>query len=442
MDGTIEVLSANIIAENIIAQVDDSGHRQLMLDEIDDHRRLKNAIPQSQGTYKTRSGNERKKRTTRGWEVHVRWKDGSGDWIALKNIKESYPVQLAEYAVSNNLDKEPAFAWWVPFTLRKRKAIIEKIKSKYWQKTHKYGIRIPKNVKEAKEIDDKNGNRHWQDAIKLEMTNNRVAFETYDGDVNDLIGYEEITAHLIFDVKLSDNFRRKARLFVADGHLVETPAAITYSTVVTRDSVRILLMIAALNGLAVMGADIQNAFLSAPNLEKNWIRAGPEFGAEQGKVFIVVRALYGLKSACAAFRAFMAKKLDEAGFSSSQADPDVWLRPAVKEDGSDYYEYIIMYVDDVLAISHDATRILKGLEGDTIRYKNNKISPPEMYLGARLMYKSINDIKCWTITSSDYIQAAVHTVKDAIKDKIWRLPSRVTTPMSSNYVPETDCSDE
>ena len=66
-----------------------------------------------------------------------------------------------------------------------------------------------------------------------------------------------------------------------------------------------------------MGTDVQNAFLSADNLEKHWIRAGPEFGAEQGKVFIVVRALYGLKSASVAFRYFMANKLDEIGFKYS-----------------------------------------------------------------------------------------------------------------------------
>ena len=111
-----------------------------------------------------------------------------------------------------------------------------------------------------------------------------------------------------------------------------------------------------------MGADVQNSFLSADNLEKHWIRAGPKFGEEQGKVFIVVRALYGLKSASAAFRSFIAKKLDEIGFNSSPADPDVWLRPVIKSDGEEYCEYVLMYVDDILAISIDPTRILKSME--------------------------------------------------------------------------------
>ena len=197
---------------------------------------------------------------------------------------------------------------------------------------------------------------------RLIRVSSRVGFEEFDGDVNKLVGYQQLTAHMVFDVKLAENFRRKAR-YCADGHKVETPAFLTYSTVVARDSVRIILMVAALNDLEIKGADIQNAFLSAPNLEKHWMIAGPEFGSEQGKTFLVVRALYGLKSVSAAFRAFMAKKLDDIGFKSSVADPDVWLRPAVKPDGFEYYEYVLMYVDDILAISVDATQVLKSLEG-------------------------------------------------------------------------------
>ena len=114
-------------------------------------------------------------------------------------------------------------------------------------------------------------------------------------------------------MKLSEKFIRKARFF-ADGNLFKTPASITYSTVVLRDSVRILIFVADLNNLKKMGADVQNAFLSAENLEKHWIRDGTEFGAEQGKVFIVIRDLYRLKYASADFRSFMAKKLYDIGF--------------------------------------------------------------------------------------------------------------------------------
>ena len=83
-------------------------------------------------------------------------------------------------------------------------------------------------------IDSENGNTLWADSIELEMKNNIVAFEEYDGKIEDLVAFEQISGHLIFDVKLSENFQRKAR-FVADGHLVETPDSVTYSAVVSRD---------------------------------------------------------------------------------------------------------------------------------------------------------------------------------------------------------------
>ena len=118
--------------------------------------------------------------------------------------------------------------------------------------------------------------------------------------MRDLVGYEKITDHLIYEVKLTENIRQKTG-FVANGHLMDSPSFITYSTVVSRDSVRIFILVAALKNLEVMRADIHNEFLSDPILEKHWIRSRTEFGAEQGKVFIFVRALYGLKFPIADF---------------------------------------------------------------------------------------------------------------------------------------------
>ena len=82
--------------------------------------------------------------------------------------------------------------------------------SKYWERTHKFGIRIPKNVKEAMQIDKENGNTMWMDAMKKEMGNVRVAFEEHNGNPNELVGYQKIECHMIFDIKLSENSRRKA----------------------------------------------------------------------------------------------------------------------------------------------------------------------------------------------------------------------------------------
>jgi hypothetical protein len=228
-----------------------------------------------------------------------------------------------------------------------------------------------------------------------------------------VVGYTQITGHIVFDVKLGENFRRKAR-YCADGHKTGAPASVTYSTVVAEILYCILLAVAALNDLKVLGADVQNAFLTAPNKEKVWMIAGPEFGADEGKTFLVVRALYGLKSASFSFRSYMAEKLADLGFQSTIDDPDVWLRAASKGDGEQYYEYVLMYVDDILAISCDPNAILEDVQ-KTFKLKNDKIEPPEFYLGAKLQEKPINGLNCWTITSQDYVKAAVKNVEEAIK---------------------------
>ena len=61
----------------------------------------------------------------------------------MKDLKDSYPVQLADFAVANTIDDELAFAWWVPYVQQKRESIIKKVKSKYWQRMHKYCVRVP-----------------------------------------------------------------------------------------------------------------------------------------------------------------------------------------------------------------------------------------------------------------------------------------------------------
>ena len=72
----------------------------------------------------------------------------------------------------------------------------------------------------------------------------------------DFVGFQEIKFHVIFDVKM--DLTRKARM-VAGGHTWETPASLNYSSVVSRDSVRIALLIAALNDLDIMACDIGSA---------------------------------------------------------------------------------------------------------------------------------------------------------------------------------------
>ena len=76
---------------------------------------------------------------------------------------------------------------------------------------------------------------------------------------------------------------------------------------------------------------------------------GPEFGQDCGKKALVVRALYGLKSAGAAFRNHLADCMDFLKFKPCLADPDLWYKAEVNPvNNQKYYSYVLLYVDDVL----------------------------------------------------------------------------------------------
>ena len=105
-----------------------------------------------------------------------------------------------------------------------------------------------------------------------------------------------------------------------------------------------------------------------------------------GKVYIITKALY-----CAAFRAFLVERLDEMGFKSSISDPDIWLHPEVKPYGEQYYEFVLVYVDDILGIIINAMEVLLEIY-ERYKFKKNKIKPPEIYLGRMLENKNLNGL--------------------------------------------------
>ena len=143
-------------------------------------------------------------------------------------------------------------------------------------------------------------------------------------------------AHLAFLVK--SIFTSKTR-WVLDGYKTPDPIGSTYAGVVSRESVRIAFTYAALNDFDVYAADVRNAYLQAPSSQKDYIICGPEFGLENvGKVALIQRALYGGKSAGKDFRNHLRSCMLHLEFESCPADPDVWMRPARKADGSTYYE--------------------------------------------------------------------------------------------------------
>ena len=119
------------------------------------------------------------------------------------------------------------------------------------------------------------------------MKNIRPDFEVREKDISKLPpGYQKITCHIIFDVKMGKNFRSKAR-FVADGHKTKNLASMTYSSVVSRDSVWIALTIAALNDLDVLASDIQNNYLRTDCRERVFLIARTKLGSQDRKNMLV-----------------------------------------------------------------------------------------------------------------------------------------------------------
>ena len=284
-DGAVKQYAANTIADNMYAQVDSEGYQHSLLDSIIDFGTDGNAIVRGNEFVVTRRGRRRLRKTTVGWKLLVAWKDGSEQWIPLSIMKESNPVEVAEFAKSCGLLDEPAFKWWAPYTLKKRDRIIASVKTRVRKATHKYGVKIPTSTEHALKIDERNGNTLWRDALKKEMYNVSIAFEILDSGEKAPPGWTRSSGHIIFDVKM--DFTRKAR-WVKDGHKTPDPEWSTYAGFVSRESVRIALTYAALNDLGIVAADIKNAYLQAPASEKHYIVCGTEFGLEhEGKVALI-----------------------------------------------------------------------------------------------------------------------------------------------------------
>jgi hypothetical protein len=141
-DGSLNLFNTNMIIENLISQIDSQGKVHLLFQHISDHRQTHHNVsslsPHS---------------PLLGWELPVDWANGTTSWLPLMDVKQSNPIELAEYAVANQLADKPTFSWWVCNTLRKRDHFIKKVKTHYWKRIHKYGVELPISVSQALAID-------------------------------------------------------------------------------------------------------------------------------------------------------------------------------------------------------------------------------------------------------------------------------------------------
>ena len=98
-DGQLKEYAANVIAENMLTQVDSDGYSLTMMEAIVDYRKDEAvAVPKDDKYVITSTGQKRQRKTTIGWSLLVRWADESESWIPLKDLKESHPCETAEFA--------------------------------------------------------------------------------------------------------------------------------------------------------------------------------------------------------------------------------------------------------------------------------------------------------------------------------------------------------
>jgi hypothetical protein len=180
------------------------------------------------------------------------------------------------------------------------------------------------------------------------------------------------------------DFTRKAR-FVAGGHTTTAPATMTYSSVVSRDSI--------------------------------CFEGGIECGEDHGK---------------------------DLGYESTKADPDVWICKAVKDDGHQYYEILCVYVDDILALSHRATDCIKEIT-TYVKAKEGSIKPPDIYLGANISTIQLPDGReVWSTSPKTYVKNSLLVVDKLLEEDGagYSLKNNARNPFPTGYKPEIDITDE
>jgi hypothetical protein len=161
---------------------------------------------------------------------------------------------------------------------------------------------------------------------------------------------------------------------------------------------------------------------------------------------LIIWALYGLRSSGKSFRDFLANNLREMGYESTKADPDLWLMPDTKKDGTAYYRYVICYVDDVAVTMEDPKRFMDEL---SLRFtlKEGSVAEPTLYLGADVRKWYIAESEDpgkvrWALASTKYTKRAIADLEIELNAVNKRLPTKVTTPLSTGYRPELDQTTE
>ena len=370
------------------------------------------------------------------WNVRVEW-DGHGfepTWEPLTNMKKADPITLATYAKENNLLNKKGWKWAKKIKIDAAKLIrlAKRVcKAKRNDPKYMFGIKVPQSRQEAMDLDRENGNNLWLESIETE-TGQILEYDTFkilEPGEKAPHGYQFVPLTLVFAVK--HDGRRKARL-VAGGHVTDPGTDEVYSSVVAPEGVRIVIFIADHNSLDVMSGDVGNAYLNAKTREKIWVKFGPEFGLKiAGRVGIMIKSLYGLKTSSARWSEHLADTLRSMGWKESKAENDVWMK-----DMNTHYEYLAVYSDDIIVASKNPQEVM-----DEIRktYIMKGVGVPDYFIGAEYgrikgNYTDRGVTSTWS--AKTYLKNVIEKI-----EKIYGNLRNYTCPMDPDYHPELDESE-
>jgi hypothetical protein len=366
------------------------------------------------------------------YNVLVEWETGESTYEPLDMIGHDDPVTCAEYAMRNELLDTPGWKRFRRLGKNHEKVgrMVNQAKMRSYRRDPfwKFGYLVPRTHEQAVEIDRKNGNTFWQDSEKLELSQ-LLEYNTFVDKGKAGIaphGYKKIRCHMVYDVK--HDGRHKSRL-VAGGHLTDPNTESVYSGVVSLRGIRLVTFLAELNNLELWGADVGNAYLEAQTKEKVYIIAGPEFGDLEGHTLIIFKALYGLRSSGLCWAQRFADVLQDMGFQRSRAEDYIWMRMH-----ENIYEYIAVYVDDLLIATKKPQDIVQMLQ-DVHAFKLKGTGPLSYHLGCDY-YRDENGVL--TYGPKKYIEKMVNQYTSMFGSK----PKEYTSPLEKGDHPEIDTSEE
>ena len=367
------------------------------------------------------------------WNVKIQQNDGTTVWKPLKKFAAEHFVECAIYARDHGLLELPGWRQFKKVASQreeifKRQVHQAKLRSYRTSPRYKYGFEVPRNFNHAVQLDKENGNTRWMDAIRLE-NEQLFDYKTFqDKGHKDQTqapeGYKRIRCHYVFDVKFDG--RHKAR-FVADGNLTDLPLDDVYSGVVSIKGIRLVIFLSELNRLQLVATDVGNAYLEAYTKEKVYFIAGPEFGSLHGHILVIVKALYGLRTSGARWHDRFADVLRDMGFGPSMVEPDIWMRR-----NGELYEYIAVYVDDLLIAALDPYAITDAL-CNQYHFKLKGTGDVKFHLGMDF----IREGNVLHIRQTSYLERLF-----AMFERIFGHPPRhYFSPLSQGDHPELDTSE-